>query len=1148
MTQRRAALLRIRKNAMRYRTYKSSNAERFSTLWEQMKPYRKIVIEHDTRLGESDSQEDSDGGGGSNEDDSTMKRSSNLNKNSSIINNTEHDSTIGLSHKSSHTSLHTQSENDSKFSGGPPNGNLESIFEQDLNLLFATKVRATTYNSKKSRPPSVSSVVSGVGGQLTRRLPGGGMKMFNPADFGLLGSSDENDGDDGPNADPHSSRSLSTIASTADVRSNALRMANQKNLNAIIEKMKAMGVYSDSRFNRRSASMSASSDPLDDHRSKKRKNSRELAIEGSSSFSQSKDPYESQGIAGPMSKWLQSNEIDDLKAKEKYLESLKAKLSNLSSRTKSESMDGGEEAKKDYGTLTEHSTAATENSSNYDGSVMSNMDDSVFSRGNDMMKHSGIIPPHQQAFLTQQLVGIDVNTENSTHLSEDMMHRLGNKGPNLLPPEPTTITPLIVAASTRPGTRDRMETLQGRWNYDSTLEERSPSAAECKLERVKLKIRNNKRNNKRRKRQVLHLPERKDYYKEIVFNADTCQLCLLMKEGEKIIHCVAVDLDTVYITDGHSPHDSAAVNEIIVRTTDLEQVKSGYLGAFPLQQWISIEEEMNQSLVQLITAKKERARRIREQRITKSNFQNSSNNNAKNLISHNNGNGLHEMSLVSALTNEDSASVQRLQIENDHQQLREVSFLDNTKMMDATNANVEHDHVDVKEKYFTIPRYSVKRDDLPCLDPPVHTEQDMQIKRQIMMTFQSNKLRFSPQKRTQMLIEKAMKTVRVNKPHEKVQHIVRSRSPSPSPAPQNKISVQQPQLSTSIEASTISEITERTAEPNRYRDLLPTIVAKHWSKKKSAKLAGQENDVGEEVNTFASVLAERGTIYELESVSNGSDWQSAANSLTLSELQQLKDSTFNLANQVIPLAPTPPILQPAVKNHGYDASGFSACNQTVSFTIKGFSPSGSMFSPSKPSNRPGATNKSFRTNRLSAAFSESSLLSSSYVANDSFRQEVKQDVDKPIGTPQRLAPMIAEEVEVVGSIADENLQPVVIPRTSKAAIAARIEAKTPDAHNAPSAVTPPSPVFDEISDNAVAPPVPEKLRFSYEYQIILLVESRRIMQVRFAILLSLPEYNSSFLLFSLSRLFFISRYRIFLYDSYILQRSFCNSIWPSMCT
>lgn len=53
------------------------------------------------------------------------------------------------------------------------------------------------------------------------------------------------------------------------------------------------------------------------------------------------------------------------------------------------------------------------------------------------------------------------------------------------------------------------------------------------------------------------------------------------------VHCSEVSFETVYITD------SMLKDMVCVRTHDLRQIPSGYLGSFPAQQWNQILDEMN---------------------------------------------------------------------------------------------------------------------------------------------------------------------------------------------------------------------------------------------------------------------------------------------------------------------------------------------------------------------------------------------------------------------------------------------------------------------------------------------------------------------------------------------------------------------------
>lgn len=77
----------------------------------------------------------------------------------------------------------------------------------------------------------------------------------------------------------------------------------------------------------------------------------------------------------------------------------------------------------------------------------------------------------------------------------------------------------------------------------------------------------------------------------MVFHAELMQLLLLQYENEELVDYVAVDLDSVFLTQSVVPH------MITLRTTDTFHVKEGYIGTIPTVQWTKIEQEINECIL-----------------------------------------------------------------------------------------------------------------------------------------------------------------------------------------------------------------------------------------------------------------------------------------------------------------------------------------------------------------------------------------------------------------------------------------------------------------------------------------------------------------------------------------------------------------------
>lgn len=210
---------------MKYKTYKSSVTEKLSAFWDYLLHYNDHLDRHqDAYIYFAAEDEDppsevdvpETGGSASDED----------------------------------------SDDEEKDETGrkPASRGLESMFEENLGMLFATKHRAASEMSQRmgSRGNSAQSLHSAMAGGTNRRLRsaagggGGGGVRFDDIDENGDGTDDS-----GRFLSAHASSGLLTPsmrsgqASASDLRGG---VAGQRNLSSMIERMKAMGVYSEEKF------------------------------------------------------------------------------------------------------------------------------------------------------------------------------------------------------------------------------------------------------------------------------------------------------------------------------------------------------------------------------------------------------------------------------------------------------------------------------------------------------------------------------------------------------------------------------------------------------------------------------------------------------------------------------------------------------------------------------------------------------------------------------------------------------------------------------------------------------------------------------------------------------------------------------------
>eukprot|EP01033_Poteriospumella_lacustris_P002978 gene2978-2179_t len=225
-TQRKAALLRLKRAAVKYKRYKSSATEKLSAFWDYLLHYNDHLDRHqDAYIYFAAEDEDPP-------------------------------SEVDVPETGGSASSDEDSDDEEKDETGRKSASrgLESMFEENLGMLFATKHRAASEMSQRmgSRGDSAQSLHSAMAGGTNRRLRsaagggGGGGVRFDDIDENGDGTDDS-----GRFLSAHASSGLLTPSmrsgqtSASDLRGG---IAGQRNLSSMIERMKAMGVYSEEKF------------------------------------------------------------------------------------------------------------------------------------------------------------------------------------------------------------------------------------------------------------------------------------------------------------------------------------------------------------------------------------------------------------------------------------------------------------------------------------------------------------------------------------------------------------------------------------------------------------------------------------------------------------------------------------------------------------------------------------------------------------------------------------------------------------------------------------------------------------------------------------------------------------------------------------
>eukprot|EP01039_Chlorochromonas_danica_P003987 gene3987-4362_t len=142
-------------------------------------------------------------------------------------------------------------------------------------------------------------------------------------------------------------------------------------------------------------------------------------------------------------------------------------------------------------------------------------------------------------------------------------------------------------------------TSRGKWGYDPSL---SVQPAK-RLHRREDEERVNEIERKRRRwyqedyvhnisRNEYPLAKPKEVHKEILFDQREKTLLLVTYEEDQPKDCSEVPITSVFLTDSVFP------DMLMLRTYDTFNVPSGYLGTFFLDQWAKIEREINASLLE----------------------------------------------------------------------------------------------------------------------------------------------------------------------------------------------------------------------------------------------------------------------------------------------------------------------------------------------------------------------------------------------------------------------------------------------------------------------------------------------------------------------------------------------------------------------
>lgn len=908
MQHKRAALLRLRKNAYRYKTYRASHTDRFSSFWNEMAIFRKRIIEPYAAEGDSDSMDERDETAGEADLEDELRPPSG------------------------------EQEPLTMDDFLQPVNHLESLFQDDLGLLFATKARVTM--AAKNR------AMAGRGGL-----------------------------EDGNKTPPSEDNELAFKAATifeSDGSADSIKTVNQRNLAMIIEKMKAMGVYSDSKFRQKQDTNTNNPSEMiveeDEHHN---------TVEHHGNHHH-EDRHEHENQA-------RYNGMDTHKR-----HSMRQEEENTTTHPEvdDEDFNDGYAKDRDHGDghgnshQIHHGRDAFRSPSSPGSKHRPHlMDDSIISHDPDI---DDILasPTFLTELLQQMQGGVRQPFFDDDVDADDVMHAIGMKAAFEGAREPRHHAADFIHPATMKSEGKFNNSLKGKWNYDPSITSTRPFFVQKTSEQQSPRVKPLKKGDgmKKTNREMYNFPRQRDHYKELVFNADSKSLMLLSKESDIVLQYAEVPITSVYLTE------SKFQDMITVRTTDLEHVPGGYIGSFPLQQWILIEEEMNNSLLQL------------------------------QMNSRNQG---------------------------EHTQIQSSEEREGNN----TNAHSPQRHA----KPIVIPRFNEKKDDLPFVEPIVNRNKYTGNSTVGQYSIPKSAIRqpISSKERHKMIIANAMSKIRMNPPG--------------SPLFKPSDSWSEAHEEGLVGYSSLSEV----VEPHRYLDLIPAIQQQFLSAQ----------------HPQAAVTSKPMMLAADDEDHSGYMFPSGQN--IVDKKQFLDTTNFTLTPQPIPFirpitadgqAPIPvlpPIMQSTVSYSGYNASGFTACNQPVDIVLKGrpLLPTTAPMPPTKP-NAP--KSKSFRTQKLSVTFADD--------------QQKASDIPAYISMPSRVS--TAPQASGGEMMSDELPFSPSLPDVFDAYFA-----QNPTTGESVTTTEDGINMNDLVEEEEVVKL--EKRGFSYEFQIVLLIESRRLMQVSY---------------------------------------------------
>jgi hypothetical protein len=997
-TQRRAALLRVRKRVQVYHSLRSLHVNRFETLWESMRPYRKNFISLELPNSEYIGEE------GETHISLTENRSSRSSRQLLSRHDVDSpptpDSPTQLSPTLSDSNLLT-----AEVSGAQTStiAGLTSMFEQDISLLFATKSKVSASQARKSlRESDVGSDTGSLSSRSStksqhRRIR---KKLRHQKRKGLFRSKMDSNIEDDYNIESDSDDDIDDDEIVAMDDEEAVRAENQKNLGAVIEKMKAMGVYAAHELSRKpSINFSATASEYDRQESLW-ENFHSALDDADSTFMTQELPTQShidvntevqnEPIVGEritaeklrerakilnstmspaLTKWLQSDEIIQKKLQDSVSE--QSKLLSIISMFPSTETNAFQ---KSHLKISSNKKTQTRN-----------------------------------IFLAQQTLSLNV----------PMTDQLESKVDNHL---------------------------KGRWQYDQSIARSTPVVvhrtgdvyrqgnmlllseellqARAIARASERQARSEHRQLRRVRNAFLALSLHRDVYREIIFNDKSNNLCLLFKEGEEILFCVSVPIESIFVTDNPlaaSLSHSIQSDLVLLRTNRVDLLPGGYLGGFPALQWKEIESEMNKGMMK---------QRKRERLLRAKSFQQESNKTGDNDALKNIR--LEEKEVGDEYSQFDDSVVSS---HGDHQP-RQFNLLTpvTERRGNGNDVSVSSDEeTDRFDRPLIIPRLPGLMIDFPVASPALTQALPPSLTQQLRLQRRQHRSLLSAKHHQEEVVASAMSKIRVNRPN-----------------------------STSL-----------TVEPNRFENLVPDMQP-HMMKPPT--MCGDDVDI---------VLPEP-QICSINQVHE---------QLAL----ELSEIPFRLAAQTMPISLLPPVLKPLRETvgEGYFASGFVACNQPVSFQLNGL-----------PRSPPPRSVKEHETIPVDNKLISTSKTAMTQQFTDIDRSKLGRMMLSPYAPlSQRRRPK---------SFRTSNLK---VHESSEDTVSERNSYSPPILNPSTPALSdsrqPSNVDYDDIIDSkptTAAPletlPVktvsPEKRqKFSYEFQIIMLIETRRLMQVNTKVSLSI---------------------------------------------